>query len=394
MKDKIAIFFWGEISIHACNLAKQLHKEGFEIALFLYTPKYAYKNIYSRTLLSELKSSKINVIELKCTKLEEQFIKLNRITIFLKIPWLNLLTNIFLPKKTTNFFKSDNYKYIISVTHFSLFWLYKTEAASLKKTLYYSLEIHQTTDPGTRKNSWHYAIINKEAKLLSFVKALIIQDKLRAQELLKNTSGKNDIDVIYLPVSIHGETIKNKSNYLYEMFNLQKEKKIILYFGAEYKERKLEELIESFSQVKNPELILVIHGAGELKQIDKPVNVRVSNVLVEYDRIHEIISSATIGIALYDISWPNTRLTAFSSEKIARYLQTGVPFIAFKNESYDNLKNEFNCCELIEDMNELENALITMMNDYETYRNNCFLAYNKYYNISNSIKPLINYLHS
>ena len=113
---------------------------------------------------------------------------------------------------------------------------------------------------------------------------------------------------------------------------------------------------------------------------------------MEFHDLHLLMASATIGIALYDNGWPNTRFTAFSSEKIARYLQAGVPFIAFANESYFKLKNEFDCCELIHDTSELDRAIKGLLNNYEYYRENAFEAYNKYYNIENTIKPLTRFL--
>ena len=382
---------WGEISLHAYYIAKQLNKESIQIDFYLYTPNYAYKYKHSRNLFSNFKKSEINIIEIKCTRFEAQLIKLYRITEFLKFPLLIFFSNLLLPNRTSKVFNSNKYKFIITISHLSLYWLFKTEPNSLKKTLHYSLEVFKTTDPGIYRHTWLYAIIKMESKLLLLVKGLIIQDKLRAETLLKRNQLK-DLNIIYFPVSIPGNKIRNDSDYLCKMLGFNVDKKIILYFGADYKERKLEELITTFSEIKNQELVLVIHGAGELPHIKKPENVRFSNLLVDYDDIHEIISSATIGIALYDNSWPNTRYTAFSSEKIARYLQSGIPFIALQNESYDNLKNEFNCCELIEDTNELESAINIIMNDYDNYRMHCYDAYEKYYKIENTIKPLVKYL--
>ncbi len=139
-------------------------------------------------------------------------------------------------------------------------------------------------------------------------------------------------------------------------------------------------------------MVLVIHGPGDFSHIAKSNKIKISNKLLDYKDLHLIISSATIGLAFYDNSWPNTRLTAFSSEKIARYLQAGVPFIAFKNESYISLKNEFDCCELINNVKELNNAIDKIVNNYDSYKDNCYKAYLKYYNIEHSIKPLLNYV--
>jgi glycosyltransferase involved in cell wall biosynthesis len=231
-----------------------------------------------------------------------------------------------------------------------------------------------------------------ELLILQKIKGLIIQDQMRLDAFL-NRDEYRDLHVFFIPVSIPGNVIEGKSRYLHDKFKLLPEQKIILYFGAVYQERKIDQLVEAFDKIRDPNLIMVLHG-GRVKFPDPGTspNIRISDQRIEYHQLHLLISSATIGIALYDISWPNTRLTAFSSEKIARYLQAGVPFIAFGNESYWKLKNEFDCCELIWDTTGLADAITTILNNYKYYRSNCFKAYEKYYNITNTIKPLTRFL--
>ncbi len=304
-----------------------------------------------------------------------------------------IFTNPFLPFRTRKLYKAENYKYIITIQQFSLYWLYKTSPKSIEKVIHYSLEIQKITDPNIKKYSNEYAIIKQESKLLKYVKGLIIQDRLRAEALLHSNGLRKNLKIFYIPVSIPGDIIRSRSNYLYKKFGLSHEQKIILYFGAIYQERKIDDLINTFSKITNPDWVLIIHSSDKfLQDIPKVANIKISNLLLEYDELHLIISSATIGIAFYDNSWPNTRLTAFSSEKIARYLQAGVPFIAFKNESYISLKNEFNCCELIENINDLKSAIKIIIEDFDNYMINCFKAYNKYYNIKYSLKPLSEFL--
>jgi glycosyltransferase involved in cell wall biosynthesis len=186
--------------------------------------------------------------------------------------------------------------------------------------------------------------------------------------------------------------IKERSQYLHQLFNIEPSTKILLYFGAVFQERKIDELVETFENSCDNNFELVIHGPGDFSHLDKSKKIKLSNQLLDYDDLHLIINSASIGLALYDNGWPNTRLTAFASEKIARYLQAGVPFIAFENESYINLQNQFLCCELIERMDELSRAMNKIMSNYESYREFAYQAYSKYYRIEETVKPLINYI--
>jgi glycosyltransferase involved in cell wall biosynthesis len=223
---------------------------------------------------------------------------------------------------------------------------------------------------------------------LKYATGIIIQDQLRLQALLEGTPYPN-LRVFYLPVSIPGKIITTRSNYFHNKFQLRPDQKIVLYFGAVYDERKIDQLVEAFTKMADDDLVLLLHGGNAHFAYDSlPANIKISNEHIPYHNLHMLISGATIGIALYDNGWPNTRFTAFSSEKIARYLQAGVPFIAFANESYFNLKNEFDCCELIDQVEEIVIAIGKLQDNYEYYRQNCFRAYEKYYNIEHTVKPL------
>lgn len=392
MSAKIAIFHWGEISVHSFYLAGQLSRDGVEVHFYLYTPAFGNRKFYAKTLLQKLQSTNIKVVELRCTSFERRLIQLHNIAELFRYPLPVVFTNPLLPFKTRKVFKSSDYNYVITIAQSSLYWLYKTDAGALQKTIHYSLEVEKTTDPNIRKHSALYALIKKEAKLLGLVKGLIIQSRFRAEALLNSKEFRRDLQVFYIPVSIPGEIITTRSDYLYRKLEILPHQQIVLYFGAVYEERKMDELADAFARITNHGLVLVIHGAGEFTHLAKAPNIKASNVLLEYDDLHLIISSATVGIAFYDNGWPNTRLTAFSSEKIARYLQAGVPFIAFKNESYALLQSEFNCCALIETISELNTAISALINNYERYRNECYKAYNKYYNIKHTIKPLTQFL--
>ena len=86
--------------------------------------------------------------------------------------------------------------------------------------------------------------------------------------------------------------------------------------------------------------MLVLHGYGNqtylayLQSIADMDRVVFSFDFVPEDKIIDVISSATIGLALYPNTSSNDRLAAFSSVKVAYYLQCGVPVIAFDSESF------------------------------------------------------------
>ena len=102
-----------------------------------------------------------------------------------------------------------------------------------------------------------------------------------------------------------------------------------------------------------------------------------------------MISSADIGLAFYSPEIDNDRLTAFSSEKMAWYMQCGVPFIAFDYPGYRRLAQEDGCGAVIRTMSELPGAISQILARHETFRRNSFRAFSKYYDFDRNFACVI-----
>ncbi len=93
-------------------------------------------------------------------------------------------------------------------------------------------------------------------------------------------------------------------------------------------------MVRIASRLKD-DIMLVLHGFGEqtylahLQSITNIDRVIFSFDLVAEEEILNVISSVTIGMALYENTNSNDRLAAFSSVKVAYYMQCGFPGIAF-----------------------------------------------------------------
>lgn len=389
----VAIFHSGEITINAYYLAAALKQQHIDVQFYLYTPRTAYKHNYLVCLLRKVKDE-FRTFELKGSFFASFLTKPNRLFEIFGTQLHALIINPLLPGKTKKLFDASKYTSIITIGQASLYWLYKTDPQALNKAIHYSLEIQLTSDPYFITPQLG-ALINWESSLLKKAKGLIIQDVFRAEALLNCKLENSHLKFFFLPVALLGKTIRRNEDYLYHELKIPREKKILLYFGALYSERYIKEVTETFDKSVNDNWVLVLHGPNNFSSLIPDTNkIKASHNLLDYEDLYKIICSATIGLALYDNRWPNTRFTAFSSEKIARYLQAGVPFIAFKNESYIKLKGEFNCCALIIGISDLNDAIEEIMENYDVFRENCFKAYDKHYNISNSILPLSEFVNN
>ncbi|HEY4150659.1 MAG TPA: hypothetical protein VGM41_17090 [Chitinophagaceae bacterium] len=262
---------------------------------------------------------------------------------------------------------------------------------SFEKVLYFSLEIYTPENPHMRSGGLR-GLVAYELAAIARCKALIIQDELRARALLSADFEKLKDRIIYLPVSVREQQHPEKSGYLFEKYGIPKDKKLLLYYGSLYKGRGVELLLEAFRDYNDPGSVLFFHGYKKDAALPEGDNIRVSSELVNFDEIYKIITSCHIGFAIYPNDDLNNRLTGFSSEKVARYTQCGVPFIALRNESYEKLQREFLCCELMDDFSQLAAAVQKINAAYDTYRTNAFMAFNTYFDFNVASRPLMNFL--
>jgi len=110
---------------------------------------------------------------------------------------------------------------------------------------------------------------------------------------------------------------------------------------------------------------------------------------VPEEQILELISSAHIGIAIYKTSNLNDRLVAFSSSKIAYYMQCGVPMITFDTESFRELANSHHCLELISRFDEIPQKTRLILANYDHYRQAAFDAYDNFYDFDKNFAKLV-----
>lgn len=248
---------------------------------------------------------------------------------------------------------------------------------------YYSLELYWEDHPNT-------SVFNSKLRCEEIFynqKALftIIQDPQRAAVLSYANKLANQHSFYYLPVGVRGKAGNNKSSFFQDKFSLKATDILIIYFGNVSKSRNCEKLIKIAE--KFPEgMYLVLHGKyHDMEKNNFGSRVLASKDLVNENIVQKLISSCDIGLALYNNNYSNDRLTAFSSQKIAYYLQQGIPFISFRNESYEKLFSEFECGLMVDKILDIGEAIFKIIKNYEYYNKQALLAYEKYYNLDNQI---------
>jgi glycosyltransferase involved in cell wall biosynthesis len=296
-------------------------------------------------------------------------------------------------KRTLKSMGTYKYDYFIGIEKNGLIWAGILSEKLGVPIFYYSLELYIEGHPALDFNSNSAFLRQDEKKYHARAVGTIIQDALRAKTLFES-NGVKEKNAIYIPVSVSGGKVKEKSHFLHERLGLEFHKKIILYIGMVCKNRGVNELIQCASRL-GEDFVMVFHGPF-YPDVSTEGNfggkVFFSRDMINNEEIPKIISSAYIGVAFYGDKNANDRLTAFSSEKIAYYMQSGLPIISHRNESYELLMQQHRCGELIAHINQLPEAAQKIDVDYASYRENAFAAFEHYYSFDINVRALTGYL--
>lgn len=387
---RIGIFqYQWPLQIHTINLATQLARNGFQVDLFLYECDTSFVDPMVLATHPNVRLFAYN--RSLTTKMTDKIVRVVRRIAGLPCRHPQRKTQVI--KRTLKNMETFTYDYFIGIEKEGLIWAGMLAEKLNVPFLYYSLELYIEDHPALAADGNFAAIRPDEKKFHARAAGTIVQDELRAKALFDG----NEVEIknaIYIPVSVSGSRVEHPGHFLHEKLGIDYSKKIILYIGQVCKNRGVNELIESAKRL-DEEFVMVFHGPLSLDVAtnnDCVGKVFFSQDMIGDEEIPKLVSSAYIGIALYGMTNTNDRLTAFSSEKIAYYMQSGLPIIARRNESYELLMSQHYCGEMIEHIHQLPEAVQRIKADYIRYRRNAFEAYEHFYSFDTNVRSLIGYL--
>jgi glycosyltransferase involved in cell wall biosynthesis len=228
----------------------------------------------------------------------------------------------------------------------------------------------------------------------------IIQDLDRAN--LLSVENNIPLDKIQLlPNAPLGPASVHKTNYLHEILLIDSERTIILHLGNIHSSLLSEELARNAGTWQS-NLAMVFHSKSQLspsadKYIEKFISqvdgsqVYLSDQPVLPDQIRELVSSAQIGVALYDhmSSDFNSYTVGMSSGKIAHYLQCGLPVIVSNLPTLKRLIDTYDCGICVEKVEEVPAAVETILSDYATYSKNAIICFQKEFDFNLHVAPIL-----
>ena len=133
---------------------------------------------------------------------------------------------------------------------------------------------------------------------------------------------------IILPNAPSGPAVRMRSNYFRDIFNIEDRKPILIFIGT-IQWNLAKKLYEETKNYSDRDYHVIFHGRtlGLMGNGDHPF-IKVSNFPLPSALMNYAVSSADIGLALYDQSTFRESRNAFTGGKIGTYLKNELPIIA------------------------------------------------------------------
>jgi glycosyltransferase involved in cell wall biosynthesis len=257
--------------------------------------------------------------------------------------------------------------------------------------IYYSLELLGRETAYSPTGSALRSLERTCSQLCLFV---VIADEARGMRFIEANRVPKE-KLVYVPVSGLRTVYRDKGSYFRELFDIGPEKKILLHAGNLVRKAMCLEIAQAALNWGD-DLVLILHSPAdalssdwfdpdyldELKRIANNDKVYLSLKPLEWQQVPDMISSADIGLELYDWGDPSCYEIGRSSAKLVQYLQAGLPIIAVDFPSLKKVIQDCRCGETTHHPSGIEEAARKILSDYPSYREHAFVCYEENFHLS------------
>jgi glycosyltransferase involved in cell wall biosynthesis len=281
------------------------------------------------------------------------------------------------------------------------------ELFPLSHPVYYSLELYLKDDYlGTYYSKKVMRELNrmmdKERSMIDDIRGLLIQSEEKEELFKKDYRLPPDLPTFILPVTYTGGAVKKKSDYLRELYKIDKDQYIALHLGGMNDWFSCIEIAGVFLEM--PRWVLFFQGnhhKGYLADFNRAIDrKKAKNIIVSetfYDQINSldrVLMSCNLGIAWYNDISKNFTTAGRSSGKIAAYMKFGLPTIAKRYASTTEAVEDTGCGVCVDNFSEIKKAVRKIEKDFNGFSERSFREYEKTYRFEKYRDPLADFLQS
>jgi len=298
---------------------------------------------------------------------------------------------------------SERYAYCVAFEARALLMARLAADAAGCPLMLHSFELYEPAWPGVWKEQCG-ALRALEGRMLPGVDLLIIQDEGRLAEYYRITGGRTrPREVMFVPVALPAvgdPSVRDaaKPRYWHARFGLPAETRIVLYVGQVGQGRFVEEMVRA-AQRFGADRRLVLHGIAydrdylaRLQQADVAGRVLFSQELTSHRRLGALCASADVGLVFYRDDRPNDYHTGRSSDKLARYLQAGLPVVCSDLPSFRREVERYGFGRCCGSWDRLTEEVEAILGDYGRYQAGARRAFEAVYRLGPYVDRLAEWI--
>ncbi len=247
----------------------------------------------------------------------------------------------------------------------------------------------------------------KEIEACKAIQFAIIQDKWRSRALIEE-DGLASEKILYVPNSQRGAARRQKSDYIYQRYHIEPDRKIVLYAGMIGKWTMSVELVQAAASWPEEYLLVMqSHMArekywaqdylDEIVRLTDPARVILSFDPVPASDYQTLVDSAAVGLVFYSpqtsgdtTQGKNVLLMGLSSGKMGGFLQSGLPIIVNKAViGPKELVQQYRCGICVDTPDQIGEAINTVFRDYNEYSSNAIRCFDQEWELETHFKKVI-----
>jgi len=266
------------------------------------------------------------------------------------------------------------------------------------KPFYYSLELYLKDD--------HFGldytaeIAERERCVVQKISGLIIQSREKELLFREDYGLPASVPAFILPVTGKGIAVHEKSDYLYNKYNISSDCKIALHLGGIAQWFSCLEIAQIFGRMDK--WVLFFQGYPDHRYLvemkHKLTEQKITNVIFTGeifqtpDQLEPVLMSSCLGIAWYNDISLGFRTAGRSSGKIASYLKFGLPIITNTYPSMIEAIGKTGCGICIDRINQIHDAVSAIEGNYADFALNARKEYNQTYCFDSYSRDLMRFI--
>jgi hypothetical protein len=195
-----------------------------------------------------------------------------------------------------------------------------------------------------------------------------------------------------VPNAAPGPAVRLRSHYYQDTLGIPCDAFVVLHAGSWWWRQRFGD-VENIARDLDSDTVLAFQG----RLIDRSLvtsehpNLRFGSTILPSSLLDYAVSSAHIGLALYDTDSANHREVGTASGKIALYMKNALPVITTAQPSLAWIERE-GCGVCIDDIHELGDAVRRIRGNYDSCVANVKRCYGKYFDFERAFAPVLTLL--